>query len=181
MPLDPDHLHAGGGREQAADRGQRVDALDGMGLGLDLLQPHPGGGWQLQRNIACGLAERHDGDAAVVGLGARDDVIGGADAGVPACRRAKIVVDQERDRRGAGGRGNRRIPQRTRGGDDHQRCEYKPQQRQPPRRARRRVLLWLDVEQKPRRRKLDAPRPRRDQPQQPPQHRQAEQAKQHQR
>ena len=119
----PDHLHAGGGREQAADRGQRVDALDGMGLGLDLLQPHAGGGRRLQRNIARGLAERDDGDAAVVGLGARDDVVGGADARVPACRRAKAVVDQERDRRGAGGGRDRRIPQRTGGGDDHKRCE----------------------------------------------------------
>ena len=56
-----------------------------------------------------------------------------------------------------------------------------PQQRQPPRRAGRRVFLRLDVEQQPRRRKLDAPRPRRNEPQDPPQHRQAEQAEQHQR
>ena len=70
---------------------------------------------------------------------------------------------------------------RTGGGEDHQRREREPQQRQPPRRARRRVFLRLDVEQQPRRRKLDAPRPRRNEPQQPPQHRQAEQAEQHER
>ena len=50
-----------------------------------------------------GFAERHDGDAAVVGLGAGDDVVGGADPGVPACRGAKAVVDQERDRGRSGG------------------------------------------------------------------------------
>ncbi len=41
------------------------------------------------------------------------------------------------------------------GGDDQQRGEQQPQQGQPPRRARRRLFLRRDVEQKPRRRKVD--------------------------
>ena len=93
------------------------------GLGLICFEPHARGGRQLQRDVARGLAERHERDAAVVGLGARDDVVGGAHARVPARRRAKAVVDQERDRRGAGRGRDRRIPQRAGGGDDHQRRE----------------------------------------------------------
>jgi hypothetical protein len=131
--------------------------------------------------FARGVAERHDGDAASVGLRPRRDIVGGANARVPACGGADAVVDQQHDGRRTGGGGDRRIPQRAGGGKDHQRREHQPQQRQPPRRSRRRVLLRLDVEQQPRRRKLDPPRPRRDQPQQPPQQRQAEQAEQHQR
>ena len=178
---EPDHLHVGAGGEQPRDRRQRVGALDRMRLRLELLEPDARGGRRLQRDIAAGFAERDDGDAAVVGLGAGDDVVGGAKPRVPACGRAKAVVDQERDRRRSGRGRDRRIPQRTRGGEDDQRREREPQQRQPPRRARRRVFLRLDVEQQPRRRKLDAPRPRRNEPQEPPQHRQAEQAEQHQR
>ena len=56
-----------------------------------------------------------------------------------------------------------------------ERREREPQQRQPPRRPRRRLFPRRDVEQEPRRRKFDAARPRRHQPQQPPQHRQRQQ------
>ena len=128
-----------------------------------------------------GFAERDHGHAAIVGLGAGDDVVGGAQPRVPACGSAEAVVDQQRDRRRSGRGRDRRIPQRTRGGEDDERREREPQQCQPPRRAGRRVFLRLDVEQQPRRRKLDPPRPRRNEPQDPPQHRQAEQAQQHER
>ena len=120
-------------------------------------------------------------DAAVVGFRARDQILGGAHAGVPGAGGREAVVDQQRERR-LGGRGrDRRIPQRAGGRDDDQRGERQPQQRQPPRRALRRLLLGRDVEQEPRRREVDAPRLRRDEPQQPPQHRQAQQPEQHQR
>ena len=79
------------------------------------------------------------------------------------------------------GGGGWRVPQRPGRGEDDQRRERQAQQREPPRRARWRVFLRLDVEQEPGRRKFDAPGPRWDQPQQPPQHGQAEQAEQHQR
>ena len=177
----PDHLHVGRSGEQPRDGRQRVAALDGVRHRLELLQPHARGGGRLQRNLAARLAERNDGDAAVVGLGAGDDVVGGAQPQIPARRGAKAVVDQQRDRRRAGRGRDRRIPQRSGGGEDDQRRQQEPQQRQPPRRAGRRVLLRLDVEQQPRRRKGDAPRPRRNKPQDPPQHGQAEQAEQHQR
>ena len=152
---EPDHLHVGAGGEQARNGRQRVGALDRVRHRLELLEADARGGRRLQRDIAAGFAERDDGDAAIVGLGARDDVVGGAKPRVPACRRAKAVVDQERDRRRSGRGRDRRIPQRTRGGEDDERREREPQQCQPPRRARRRVFLRLDVEQQPRRRKLD--------------------------
>ena len=60
-------------------------------------------------------------------------------------------------------------------------ASMQPQQDQPPRRARRRLFLGRDLEQQPRRREVDAARPRRHQPQQPPQHRQRQQPEQHQR
>ena len=74
-----------------------------------------------------------------------------------------------------------RIPDRPGGGQDHQRGGQQAQRGQPPRRPRRGFFLGRDVEQQPRRRELDAPRPRRHHPQQPPQHRQADQAQQQQR
>ena len=83
--------------------------------------------------------------------------------------------------RARGRRRQRRMPQRAGGGDDDQRGERKPHQGEPPRRAGGRFLLGRDFEQKPRRRKIDAARPRRNEPQQPPQHRQRQQADQHER
>src|SRR5205085_1132750 len=85
-----------------------------------------------------------------------------------------------RDRSGSGRGRDRRIPQWTGGGKDDERCKYEPQQGQPPRCAGRRVFLRLDIEQEPRRWKLDAPRTRWNEPQDPPQYRQTEQAEQHQ-
>ena len=121
------------------------------------------------------------GDAAVVGFGARDQFIRGAQALVPARRRRPAVVDHEQQRRAAARGGDRRIPQRSGGGDDHQRGQRQAQQDQPPGRARRRLFLGRDLEQQARRREIDLLRPRRHEPQQPPQHRQAQQAEQDQR
>ena len=49
-------------------------------------------------------------------------------------------------------------------------------QRQPPGRLRRRLLAVLDADEDAGRRKLEAPRPRRNGAQQPPDHRQRQQA-----
>ena len=126
------------------------------GLRLDLLEPHARGGRRLQRDVAARL--RRAARCATPRLSASARAMMSSAVRmprVPACRGAEAVVDQERDRRRSGRGRDRRIPQRTGGGEDHQRREQEPQQGQPPRRARRRVLLRLDVEQQPRRRKLD--------------------------
>jgi hypothetical protein len=73
--------------------------------------------------------------SAVVGLGAAENIVGGAEPQIPACRGAEAVVDQQRDRRGTARGRDRRIPQGTCGGEDDERREQQPQQRQPPRRS----------------------------------------------
>src|SRR5581483_582173 len=59
--------------------------------------------------------------------------------------------------------------------------EGQTQQSEPPRRACGRLFLGGDLEQQPCRREIDTARPRWDEAEQPPQHGQAEQAKQDQR
>ena len=178
---EPDQLDVAGPAQEAVERGERLGALDGLGLRLDQAQPRLGGARGLQRNVAVGVGHRQDGDAAAIGVGAGDEVLGGADARIPARRRAPAVVNHDQQRRAAMRGRDRWIPQRAGGGDDDQRGEGEPQQRQPPRRPCRGFFLGRDVEQHARRRKIDPARARRHQPQQPPQHRQAEQAEQDQR
>ena len=101
---------------------------------------------------------------------------------VPGGGRGPAVVDQQRERRARLRGRERRIPQRAGGRDDQQRGEREAQQREPPRRARGRLFL----RQRCRtgavsRAEFLAARARRHQPQQPPQHRQADQPEQHQR
>ena len=177
----PDDLDVAGPAQEAVERGERLGALDRVGLRLDQAQPRLGGARGLQRNVAVGVGHRHHGDAAAIGVGAGDQVLGGAQARIPARRGAPAVVDHEQQRRAAVRGRDRRIPQRPGRRDDDQRGEREPQQRQPPRRARRGFFLGRDVEQHAGRRKIDPARARRHQPQQPPQHRQAEQPEQDQR
>ncbi len=177
----PHQLDVGRRLEEAVDRRQRLAAVDAIGLRLELLDLHARGAGELQGNVAPGFRQRQHGDAAVVGVGARDQLVGGAQALVPGRRRRPAVVEQDQKRRATVGGGQRRIPQRAGGGDDDQPGERQPQQGQPPRRARRRFLLRRDFEQQPRRGEVDAARARRHQPQQPPQNWQAEQTEQHQR
>ena len=96
------------------------------GLGLSWLQPHARGG---RRSAAkcrgAASRQRHERDAAVVGLGAGDDVVGGAQPRVPAGGGGPAVVDQQRERRRAARGGDRRIPQRSGGGEDDQRGEQR--------------------------------------------------------
>ncbi len=178
---EPNELDLGRGGEEAPERRQRIRALDRVRLRLDLLDPHARGRRRLEGDVARRLRERDQGDAAVIRFRACDQILGGAHARVPGARRREAVVDQERERR-LGGRGrNRRIPQRTGGRDDHERGERQTQQREPPRRALRRLLPGRDVEQEPRRRERDAARLRRNEAQQPPQHRQTQEPEQDQR
>ncbi len=154
---EPDQLDMSGvrGKKRAISR-QRVGALDGMRLRLELLAAATRAAPAICSEISrVGLRQRHERDAAVVGLGARDDVVGGAQARVPGRGGGPAVVDQQQ--RAAPTPvvvGERRIPQRAGGGEDDQRREQQPQQRQPPRRARRRLFLRRDVEQQPRRREM---------------------------
>ena len=178
---EPDDLDVRCGCEEALDQGQRLGALDGIGLRLELFDLHAGGAGDLQGNIARGFRQRQHGDAAVVGLGPRHQLVGGAQAGVPGGRRAPAVIEHDQQRCPSARRGERRVPQRPCCSDDDQRGKRQPQQDKPPRRARRGFLLGRDLEQQPGRREVDAARARRHQPQQPPQDRQADQAEQHQR
>ena len=59
---------SGVGVEEAAERRQRVGALDRMRLRLDLLEPHARGGRGLERDVARRLRQRNERDAAIVGL-----------------------------------------------------------------------------------------------------------------
>ena len=121
----PDHFHVGGGRQQPADRRQRIGPLDRVWLRLQLREPHAGRGRRLHRDVAGGVAEGDQRHAAVVGFGAGEDVVGGAKPQIPACRGAEAVVDQEREGRRAARRRERRIPQRTGRGEDDQRRQQR--------------------------------------------------------
>ena len=152
---EPDHLDVAGpgrGSARAPAAPRRARRVWGFGL---IRRSRAGGAGGLQRNVAVGVRQRHERDAAAVGLGAGDEILGGADARVPARGGGPAVVDQDQQRRAAVRGRDRRIPQRPGGGEDDQRRERQPQQRQPPRRARRRLFLRRDVEQQARRRKID--------------------------
>ena len=150
------------------------------GLGLTCLRRTRAAAGCFEGDVAARLRERNERDPAIVGFCARNQIVDGAHAHLPGPSRREAVVDQERQRRLGSRGGDRRIPQRACGGDDHECSEHQPQQRQPPRRALRRFLLGRDVEQQSRGREIDAARLRRNKPQQPPQHRQAQQPEQHQ-
>ena len=89
-----------------------------MRLRLQLAQPHARGARRFERDVATHVGERNNRDAAIVGLGARDQVLGGAHARIPAGGRAPAVIDQQRERRGSLRSRERRIPQRSGGSDD---------------------------------------------------------------
>ena len=167
--------------QEAVERAKRVDAIDRIGFWRDLAQRDPRGAGRHQRDVARGLGERNQSNAAAVVVGVGDQLVSGLDPRVPACGRAPAVVEQDHQRRVAAADPGLRIPDRPCGGKDDQRGGGKPQQGQPPRRPRRGFFPRPDVEQQPRRRKLDPSRPRRHDAQQPPQHRQAQQAQQQQR
>ena len=84
--------------EETAQRRQRIRALDGMRLRLDLLQPNARRSRRLKRNVAVGLRQRDECNAAAIGLRACDQVFGGAHARVPGAGGREAVVDQQRQR-----------------------------------------------------------------------------------
>ena len=85
---EPDDLDVRRGVEEALDQGQRLGAVDGVRLRLELLDLHARGAGDLQRNIARGFRQRQQRDAAIVGIGARDQFVGRAQPGVPGRGRA---------------------------------------------------------------------------------------------
>ena len=91
----PDDLDVGRAFEKALDQGQRFGAVDRVGLRLELFDLHAGGAGNLQRQIAPGFRQRQHGDAAIVGIGARDDLIGGAQASLPGGCRAPAVIEHD--------------------------------------------------------------------------------------
>ena len=175
----PGDLAVTGGLEETRDSGQGFDPLDRIGLWRELAQRHPRGAARHEGDVAGGLGQRHQRDAAAVVVGVGDQLVGGLDPCIPARGRTPAVVEQDQQRLAAGaGETGLRIPDRPGRGQNHQCCRQQAQRGQPPRRTRGGFLLRRDVEQQPRRRELDAPRPRRHHPQQPPQQRQAQQAQQ---
>ncbi len=177
----PDQLDLACGGEEARDGGQRLGAVDGVRLRLDQLQPHARRAGRRERNVARAFGERNERHRAMIAFRARYDVFGGAQARVPGGGRGPAVVDEDRDRRARRHRRQRRVPQRARGGEDDESGEKKPHDGEPPRRPCRRFFARRDFKQQPGRREIDAARAWRDQPQQPPQHRQGQKPDQHQR
>ena len=72
-------------------------------------------------DVARRLGQRHQRDAAPVAVGIGDQFVGGLDPGVPARRGAPAVVEQDHQRRAGAGNAGLRIPDRSGGGQDHQR------------------------------------------------------------
>ena len=175
---EPGDLGIAGRLQEAVERGERIDPVDRIGFGRKLPQRDARGTGRHDGDVAGGFGERHQRHAAAVGVGIGDQLVGGADAGIPARGCAPAVVEQDHQRRGMAGEPGLRIPDRAGGGEDHECRGGKAQRGQPPGRARGRLFLGRDVEQQPRRRKFDAPRPRRHHPQQPPQGRQAQEPEQ---
>ena len=170
---EPEHFDRRRAGKEASDRGQHLGAIEGVRLGLQLSQPDARRTRRFEGDVAPDIGQGNDRDTPIVGLGARDQIFGGADARVPGGGRAPAVIDQQRERCRRLRRGERRIPQRPGGRDDQQRRERQAQQRQPPRRARGRLFLRQNIEQQFFRAELLHARARRHEPQQPPQHRQA--------
>ena len=111
--------------------------------GLICLSAHARCARRLERDIAAGFRQRHERDAAAVGLGPRHQVVGGAQARVPGAGGRPAVVDHAAPAAPWRSRGrDRRIPQRAGGRDDDQRGERQAQQREPPRRARAASPPW---------------------------------------
>ena len=143
-------------REKARDGRQRLGALDRVRARAEAAPAARARRPAAPARHRAGLRQRHQRDAAAVGLGAGDHVVAGAHAARPRWRRRRqpSSISSISGRAGVAV-ATGRIPQRAGGGEDHERREQQPQQRQPPRRARRRLFLRRDVEQQPRRRKLD--------------------------
>jgi len=107
---EPDQLDVGGGGQEPPEHCKRVGALDGVGLGLDLIEPYARRGRRLEGNVAGRLRQRDERDAAIVSFRPRDQILGRAHADVPGAGGGKTVIDEQRKRRlGTGGR-DRRIP-----------------------------------------------------------------------
>ena len=174
----PGDLGIAGRFQETLDGSEGFHPLDRIGFGNELAQRHPRRARRHQGDVAGGLRQGHQRDAAAVVVGVGNQFIGGLDPDVPARSRAPAVVEQDQQRCIGAGHAGLRIPDRACGCQDHQRRGGEPQRGQPPRRARGGLFLRRDIEQQPRRRKLDPPRPGRHDPQQPPQRRQAQEAQQ---
>ena len=175
----PHDFHVRCGGKKALDERQGCTAVNAERLRLDLLDLHARSACKTEGDVAIGLRQRQDRDAAIVGFGARDHLVSGSQARVPGRCRGPAVVEHDQQRCGAVCRRERRVPQRSGGRDDDQGGQSQSQQREPPGRARWGFFFRGDLEQQARRRKIDTAGARRNQPQQPPQHGQTEQAEQH--
>src|SRR5689334_25404672 len=79
----PDDLYIRRSGKKALDQGQSRSPVNPEGLRLDLLDLYTGGAGKTQGNVAIGFRQRHDRYTAIVGFGARDHLVGGAQARVP--------------------------------------------------------------------------------------------------
>ncbi len=177
----PGDLAVAGRFQETIDCGEGFNALDRIGLWRELAQRNARRTRRHQGDVAVRLGQRHQRDGAPVIVGIGDQLVGGPDPDVPVRCGAPAVVEHDHQRRPAAGKPSLRIPDRAGGGENDERRSQEAQRGQPPRRPRGRLFSRCNVEQQARRRKLDAARPRRHHPQQPPQHRQADEADQEQR
>src|SRR5262245_39510766 len=75
---EPDDFDNGSGCKESLDCRQRIRAIEAIRLGLDLFDLNAGGAGDLHGNVTVGLRQRQQRNAAIVGLGSRDHLIGGA-------------------------------------------------------------------------------------------------------
>ena len=124
---EPDDLDIGRIRQRAFDQRQRLAAVDAVRLRFELHDLNAGGAGDLQGNVARGFGQGQEGDAAIIGLGPRHQLVGGAQPRVPGCRGGPAVIEQDQQRRTAARCCERRIPQGTGGGDNAKGGKRQPQ------------------------------------------------------
>ena len=178
----PDHVGAGIDLH-LVEFGRRHGAIGRPGLGPEGAQGSADFIWPQRaapgRRLIDGCrrrAHQHDGPAAT--LGALDQPLGVGDARRPARRRGPAVVDHQKER-AATGQVGLRIEERSGHGQD-QRCrQQQAQQQQPPRHLHRRLFGRLQADQQADGREAHQLGQRRDQAQQPVDHRQRQQQRKH--
>src|SRR4029078_6057458 len=83
----PDDFHIWCRAKKALDQRQGCTAVNAERLRLDLFDLHASSACKTEGNVARGLRQRQDRDAATISFGARDHLVGGSQARVPGRRR----------------------------------------------------------------------------------------------
>jgi hypothetical protein len=178
----PDHVGRSG-QVEPFEGGQRRRSIDRPGFRRHALHPAAGlaGGQQAgNRGRLVQLAGRRGQQDHRPGfaLGLGEQAVDRRFARLPVARGGPAVVDHEHQRAAAAQPG-RGVQQRLGHSQDDQQGHYQPQQEQPPRGPRRRLLRRQEAEQQADGREAQGPRGRRRDPEQPPEQRQDEQRREY--